>query len=251
MVPNQTLIGSHTVFFEETASTNDSLKLLYSHESLPEGAVVYTNYQITGRGQQGARWESESGKNLLMSVLLLPDFLHADEQLWLNVCICLALRETVEQLLKKATYIKWPNDIYAAHKKVGGILLENVLQGNKIKHTIVGIGLNINQGIFETKKASSLSLLAGKQFDLHEVRKIVCEKLGDYYTLLRQKQWPSLWSLYHKHLYGRGEMAWFVLNDEKIEAQILGLDKQGRLHLLINDEVQSFANKEIVFLSLK
>ncbi len=251
MAPDQTLIGSHTVFFEETTSTNDSLKLLYSSESLPEGAVIHASYQAEGRGQQESRWESEPGKNLLMSVLLIPNFLHADEQLWLNVCICLALRETVEQLSKKAAFIKWPNDIYAGHKKIAGILIENVLQGTKIKHTIVGIGLNVNQTEFHTHKASSLAFLAGKPLVLSEVRDLVCEKLEHFYSLLRQKQWASLWSLYHQFLYGRGEMAYFKLNGETLEAQILGLDKQGRLHLLINDEVRSFANKEIEFLALK
>ncbi|MBC7384174.1 MAG: biotin--[acetyl-CoA-carboxylase] ligase [Bacteroidia bacterium] len=251
LAPDHTLIGSYTVFLTETTSTNDSLKLLFTNESLPDGTVMYTDFQVSGRGQQQTVWESESCKNLLMSVLLLPVFLQADEQLWLNVCICLALRETVEELSGIAAFIKWPNDIYCADKKIAGILIENVLQGNKIKYTIIGLGLNVNQNSFITNKAISLALLCNKQLDVNVVRKTVCKKLSYFYTKLKAKQWSSLWSLYHQYLYGRGNQAYFLWKGEKVEAQILGLDKLGRLHLLIMEEVRSFGNKEIEFLSLK
>ncbi len=250
MALNQTLIGSHTVFLSETSSTNDSLKLLFANEALAEGSVLYTSFQSSGRGQQEANWESESGKNLLMSVLLKPTFLQAEEQLWLNICVSLALKETITEISGCKSFIKWPNDIYAQHHKIAGILIENVLQGSKIKFSIIGIGLNINQVYFKNNKAKSLCQLAEKQFNVNEARKILCKNLDHFYLLLRQKQWPILWDLYHQNLYGKGEMAKFILNGKEVTAQILGLDRLGKLHLLIEDEVKSFANREVTFVDL-
>lgn len=250
MALNQTLIGSYSVFLSDTTSTNDALKLLFAKEALPEGAVMHAAHQTSGRGQQNAVWESEPEKNLLMSVLLKPAFLKADEQLWLNVCVSLAINYTVSELCGKTSFIKWPNDIYLDHHKIAGTLIENVLQGNKIKYSIIGIGLNVNQLDFKTEKAISLSLSTGNSLDLAIVRQTLCANLDHYYSLLKQKQWELLWNLYHQNLYGKGEMAHFIWKGEKITAQILGLDRQGRLHLLINEEVKSFANKEVTFLSL-
>ena len=56
---------------DETSSTNTELKLLQKQNALPEGSVVMTDFQTSGRGQAGNSWYSGRGKNLLLSFLLL------------------------------------------------------------------------------------------------------------------------------------------------------------------------------------
>jgi BirA family biotin operon repressor/biotin-[acetyl-CoA-carboxylase] ligase len=243
-------IGEYSVYLEETTSTNDALKLMFSIENLPEGAVVYTDFQTNGRGQQNNSWESQPAENLLMSVLLQPHFLFADEQVWLNIVISLALRDIAEDFAKTTAYIKWPNDIYIGDKKVAGILIENVLQGNRLRFSIVGVGLNLNQQVFETPKAASLTYFSGAWIDPKVLRLSLNEKITHYYSLLKGKKNSQLWDLYHQHLLGKGKEAQFKLQENLVVATIMGIDKKGRLHLLLEDEIRSFAHKEIEFIQL-
>jgi len=243
-------IGAYSVFLEETSSSNDSLKLLLNAESLPEGAVVYTHFQTKGRGMQGNGWESELAQNLLMSLYLKPQFLFADEQIWLNIMVSLALRDTAQELSSAKVSIKWPNDIFIEDKKVAGILIENVLQGQRIKLCITGIGLNLNQVAFTDLRAASLASFAGRPIDLNEARNILCQHLSRYYALLKAKQHTLLWDGYHEHLLGKGQMALFEEGGLQFEAQVMGIDKRGRLHLLVGDDIKSYAHKEVVFIKL-
>ncbi|TAH02554.1 MAG: biotin--[acetyl-CoA-carboxylase] ligase, partial [Sphingobacteriales bacterium] len=50
-------IGEYSVYLQETNSSNDALKLMFGNDNLPEGAVVYTDFQTNGRGQQNNSWE--------------------------------------------------------------------------------------------------------------------------------------------------------------------------------------------------
>ncbi len=243
-------IGDYSVFLEETNSTNDALKLLFGKEELPEGALVYTHFQSNGRGQENAVWESERGKNLLLSVLLKPHFILADEQIWLNLVVSLALRATVEKLSGLNARIKWPNDIYFEDKKLAGILIENAIQGKRLRYSIIGIGLNLNQEKFVIEKAASLFSLMGNRFEPKLARETFCAQLSHFYALLLGKQHNLLWENYHQYLHGKGQLACFEKDGQEIEAEILGIDKKGRLHLLHNDEIKSFAHKEITFIEL-
>ena len=69
------IIGSKILFFENLPSTNTYAASLLKKDKLPEGTIVYTNYQSAGRGQSGNKWESEDGKNLLFSIILYPSFI--------------------------------------------------------------------------------------------------------------------------------------------------------------------------------
>jgi BirA family biotin operon repressor/biotin-[acetyl-CoA-carboxylase] ligase len=160
------------------------------------------------------------------------------------------MHHTAEELVKGPVSIKWPNDIYVGEKKVGGILLENVLQGNKIRFCIAGFGLNLNQAKFEVEKAASLSYFSGAYIDSKLARLKLCEKLSHYYALLKAKQYALLWDRYHQYLLGKGKDAWFKKGEETFMATIMGIDKKGKLHLLESDEIRSYAHKEVEFLSL-
>lgn len=243
-------IGAYAVYMEDTASTNSAVKQLMERYTLPEGALVYAGWQSAGRGQQQNTWESEPGLNLLCSIYLKPNFLNADEQIWLNLVLSLAVCETINVLSNRTAAIKWPNDIYLDHKKVSGILIENVLQGKRIKYSIAGIGLNVNQMAFGVEKAASLQMLCNKPFDLHAVRQELCMQVEKYYAWLRSKQHSRLWDLYHDRLYGKGVLALFKKDNEPFEATIMGIDKRGKLHLMIDEEICSFAFKEIEFVQL-
>ena len=93
---------------EETSSTNDFAYKLLKKGKIKEGTVILSQFQKQGKGQRGARWESEYGKNILMSIVLSPDILVSD-QFQLNICISLALYDFskkyfIEACLKMTTF---------------------------------------------------------------------------------------------------------------------------------------------------
>ena len=138
------------MFIAETDSTNNLLRRLYLDEN--DLFTIYTDFQTAGRGQQGNGWESEKGKNLLFSTLLREWSIPVSSQFLINQIVSLSLYHTVRAILKEDQQslltIKWPNDLYFQDKKLAGILIENIWQGNQVSHSIAGIGLNVNQTVF-------------------------------------------------------------------------------------------------------
>ena len=121
--------------------------------------MVSVDYQYAGKGQGDHQWHSRPGENLLMSLLLFPAFLSASDQFYLSRVASLALIDTLKTL-KLAPLIKWPNDILVNRRKLAGILIENGITGNKLSHSIIGIGMNLNQTEFPDfpLKATSVAL---------------------------------------------------------------------------------------------
>ena len=103
---------------------------LLRDENLPEGTVVYTNYQSAGRGQPGNSWESEDGKNLLISLLIFPSMIKPVNQFIISMAISLGICDFLNRHIPVCS-IKWPNDIYVNNDKIAGILIENSIMGDE------------------------------------------------------------------------------------------------------------------------
>ena len=229
-------IGQKIIQLKETDSTNSHLLRLIDIEKLSEGAVVITQKQAQGRGQRGTFWKSEPGKNLTLSILLKPTFLKPEEQFSLSKSVSLAVFGFILSLmpdgLSHKTKIKWPNDIYIENKKVAGILIENSVNGNSISHSIVGIGINVNQGVFpaELPNPTSLKLITGKAFMLENCLERLCSYIEKRYSQLRNHS-KEIDSGYLKNLYRFDEFANYNYKGEKLKVKITGVAKNGRLIL--------------------
>ena len=156
------------IHIEETDSTNRWLK--ECHKGV-DPIVTWAEYQTAGKGCGSNSWESERGKNLTFSMLIHPEEIPAKEQFRITEITSVALCETLEKYLDEKVEIKWPNDIYVGDKKICGMLIENQLQGNKIKSCIIGIGLNVNQQQFLSDAPNPVSIyqLTGKENDRKEL----------------------------------------------------------------------------------
>jgi len=238
-------IGNCKVFKETCNSTNNELKLLLQTQQIGHGTVLYTNYQTAGRGQSDNIWSSSLGKNVLMSAYLRPPIIAPDMQAYLNMLISLSVRDAMQQFIKEPVYIKWPNDIIAENHKLGGILVENTIQQNRIKYTIAGIGINVNQTKFNGLKATSLKLLTGKSYYVLAVINCICIHLDKYYIWLIKKQFDKILNEYTHYLYTRGTLQTFEVNNKKIAGKIMGVSNSGKLYVMIEDEIKSYGHKEI------
>ena len=151
-------------------STNRFLKKMSATQSLDNFTVVVTENQLKGKGQRGAKWVSENGKNLTFSTLINHIDIHPRDIYLINIITAIALIETLEKYQLKDLHIKWPNDILSENKKICGILIENSIQSNGKIKSIIGIGLNVNQKSFENlPQASSLCLLKNKTFEKEQL----------------------------------------------------------------------------------
>jgi len=241
-------MGHSLVFMPECHSTNDEASRLIQNSNVLEGTVVITNNQTAGRGQRGNTWISEAGKNLTFSILIKPSFLLMKDQFYLNVAFSLGLFDYLSEALDAEVKIKWPNDILVKGKKICGILIENYVQGHNIQHSIVGIGLNVNQNSHASVYATSMSLETGNDFKLEEVLPNLLVFLETRFLQLRSKNFKKLNDDYLASLYWIGEKHLFEKEDEIFEGEITGIDPFGKLRINVNGTTEYFEVKEIQFL---
>jgi BirA family biotin operon repressor/biotin-[acetyl-CoA-carboxylase] ligase len=215
-------------------STNNYAASLLKLSEVVEGTVVMAHHQTNGRGQRGNSWSSNPGQNLLCSLILRPNFLNPADQFGLNRMVSLALLNYLKHEGIEAV-IKWPNDILVNEQKIAGILIENVIRGNQLEYTIVGIGLNMNQQIFASEwKATSMQLETGLQRDLlAELRDLISFIESSYADL--QFRPEKLATLYLDNLYGF-QVPFFYRDGHVIyKATIEKIGEQGELHLQKED----------------
>ena len=232
-------------------STNDFLKEMSRSQIVENFTVVTAKNQTKGKGQMGAKWETESGKNLIMSILVKEVLKDIDEIFHLNVAVALSVIKALEPLNLPKLSIKWPNDIMAENKKIGGILIENSFKSDNKIESIIGIGLNVNQINFDNlPKASSLSLLKEKEFDINEVLEKLFFQIKKHCSLLLSNQHDFLWNEYHKNLFKLNTPIAFSDNENnQFMGIIQGVNYEGRLEVLLNDDsIKTFGVKEIQML---
>src|SRR3970282_291011 len=141
-------------------STNEFLKGLSNGQLLENFTVVTAENQTKGKGQMGSVWDSEVGKNLTMSVFIKDSLSDVNQIFKLNVGVVLAVVQALETFNIPNLMVKWPNDIMSYNFKIGGILIENSIKSDGTVHSIVGLGINVNQVNFENlPKASSLAVI--------------------------------------------------------------------------------------------
>ena len=116
-------------------------------EGAPEGMVYLADEQTAGRGRGAHSWHSARGAGLYVSVLLRPRVAPADI-LWLSLAAGLAVREAVRQVTSLEADIRWPNDLLFGKKKFCGILTELNAEVTRVRHAVVGIGINVHQESF-------------------------------------------------------------------------------------------------------
>lgn len=165
------------IWKESTDSTNEDVKR-HIHD-IDNLSVLAAEIQNAGRGQRGNVWFSGEGANLTFSIFLKPE-LKAAKQFRISQITALSIVKFLEKHDIKAS-VKWPNDIYVQNRKICGILIENTLRGDSIIHSIIGIGLNVNQESFpqEIPNPTSMLMETGKTFDLKML-------LEDYIRSFRQ-----------------------------------------------------------------
>ncbi len=226
------IIKRKYIYCENLPSTNSYAAQLLKNEVVREGTIVYTNFQTAGRGQVGNSWESEEGKNLLISLILFPSTISPAEQFIISKAVSLGICDFLLEFTTDVS-IKWPNDIYINNDKIAGILIESAISRNEIESMIVGIGLNINQRIFKSDVPNpvSLNMINGVEYDLEESLKNLASCLDTRYKQLLKEGRAGIDSEYNEKLYRKGQWCNYSSSGRLFEGKIVSVDSDGRLQV--------------------
>lgn len=231
--------------YEIIDSTNlEAARLLASGNAF-HGLTIFAHHQTHGRGQLGRNWHAEPGKHLAMSMILQPSNTSVSELQLISMKVSLAIAKAIQTLDHTIRLkIKWPNDIYGEDKKLAGILIENSLQSGRIQHSIIGIGMNVNEAYFSSDipNAISLRMLTGMEYDLLLLCKIIMNSALEIFQDPGQ-DWKEE---YDRFIFRRNEVSTFNIEGEIKKAIVEGVDMEGKIMLLDEQgESKSYFSHEI------
>ncbi len=208
--------------------------------------VVTADYQDSGRGQGNHSWHSNPKENLLMSLLAFPAFLSASDQFHLSRLASLALCDTLKGL-NLIPDIKWPNDILVKNRKIAGILIENGIRGKNLSHTIIGIGLNLNQDSFPgfPVPATSVVMEGLAPLGLSGAADLLIHALEQRYEQLESGFAGILEREYLGHLFGLDRPGAFISEGVKFTGVIRGVSDFGELQVEQEGRIKNYAFHQI------
>ena len=253
-VNNTFFTGKFLLHLPSVDSTNNFAKNHIANNSPIDGTVIFADEQFAGRGQSGNKWQTEAHKNLTFSIIYQTSFLPATAQFLLNKAISLGVWAMLDAYFrleknKPIVEVKWPNDIFVNNKKIAGILIENTIAGMNLKHSVIGIGLNVNQCVFaDGVNATSMQLVLEKSLDRNKILNDILQHIEKYYLLLKQQRNEVLDKEYLANLYQKEKWTFYKKGEEIFEGKIIGIDQFGKLILETMTGKESFAFKEIQFL---
>lgn len=141
-----TMFASDLHIFSTIGSTNTHA-MQKGASGAPSGAVYIAEEQTAGRGRSDHGWHSEPFAGLYVSILLRPQIKPADA-LWLSLAAGLAAQRAVRNVTALIADIRWPNDLLLGNRKFGGILTEMNAEATRVRHVVIGIGMNVNHTRF-------------------------------------------------------------------------------------------------------
>lgn len=198
----------------------------------------------------GNKWESEEGKNLLISIVLFPSMINPADQFLISMTVSLGICDFLKRYIPVCA-IKWPNDIYVNGDKIAGILIENSIMGDKIENTIAGIGLNINQVKFISSAPNpvSLSLLTGSSYDLATCLNQLTSDLDKRYKQLISEHFAEIKHEYVSRLYRLNELSKYRDRSGIFTGRIITVTDNGRLQIEREPgNISEYSSKEVDFI---
>ncbi len=231
-------IGKEIVVYDEVESTN-SIGYELLKQGYPSGTVVIADRQTKGKGRLGRKWISPQGKNLYISFAVKPQIPPKYATL-ITLTSVVACTTALRRYTEIPVLIKWPNDMLVGHKKVGGILTEMKIEGEKIKAAVIGIGININmteEDIPDEIKeiATSLRIYKDEEFSRIMLAAEIIKEFDKWYQLLEKKNRKAIIDRWMELSGTIGKQVKIVLTDREIIALAEAIDEEGRLIVKLED----------------
>ncbi|OGU75887.1 MAG: biotin--[acetyl-CoA-carboxylase] ligase [Ignavibacteria bacterium RBG_16_34_14] len=239
------VIGRNFIYSEEVSSTNSIL--LDKAIGNVHGTTLLAEKQIKGHGRKDRVWYSMKGMNLTFSVLLTNKKYFTRQFNFINFAAGLAIALSIENLFQLKTELKWPNDVLINGKKVSGILIESSSKGEKLERVVVGIGLNINQTIFQGSFNIPPTSLKNETEQTIEREKLLAELLNVFEETLENVVTNPKWILkeWKQRCRMIGEKI-SVTEDDKVKYGIFDdIDENGFLLLRTNKKTEKIYSGDV------
>jgi len=240
-------LGKYFEHLRKVDSTNSYLKKI-PVEQLNHGMVVLADTQEKGRGQHQKEWVTKPGENLTFTFALKPD--RAEGLTLLTLSCALAVANVLQKYSDKSFLLKWPNDIYVDRKKIAGVLTECSFLGPNPEKVLIGIGVNVNQEVFnanDVEQVASLNQITGKKFEREELLANILVRIEDLYQswLIRDN---NVHREISRALIGFGDWIRLSVDNEVVEGRykFLGVNEKGEL-LVLNEklELNTYSHEQI------
>jgi BirA family transcriptional regulator, biotin operon repressor / biotin---[acetyl-CoA-carboxylase] ligase len=226
----ETPIGHPYIILPTIDSTNNYAMRQIQAGLATHGATWFALEQTAGKGQRGKSWLTTPNQNIMLSSVVVPGLLPS-RQFWLSATVALACYDFYKKYAGDETAIKWPNDVYWRDRKAGGILIENVFRGTDWLYAVVGIGINVNQVVFDPSLPNPVSLkqITGKDFNAAEMGKELCQALEHRYRQLQTGGTETIMQEYQQVLYKIHQPVTLKKGAVLFETTITGVSDSGRL----------------------
>ncbi|MBI2653321.1 biotin--[acetyl-CoA-carboxylase] ligase [Candidatus Woesearchaeota archaeon] len=229
--------------FKSLTSTQDKAKEFSGNGMF--NAVVISDKQTKGRGRFKRKWHSGKG-GLWMSILLKPDDIQNLQ--YLTFIAAISVAESIKEIAKLNTNIKWPNDVHYKGKKLCGILTEGVF--GKENFVVVGIGLNVNQKDFSDDIkdiATSLRIIKNKNYDTKLLMQGIVDVFFNlYYNHYNKNKFNNILKIWRKYCDTIGKNVVVITKTEKLKGKAIGVDEDCNLLLkLKNNKITKITEGDI------
>jgi BirA family transcriptional regulator, biotin operon repressor / biotin---[acetyl-CoA-carboxylase] ligase len=228
------VVGRDIRVFQETTSTNDVVEKM-ARDGVTEGIVVFAEKQTRGRGRLGRSWHSPRGLGLYVSILLRPQ--SAPPSITrLTIAAAASLARAIELVTGLKPEIKWPNDLLLGGRKVAGILTEMSAEMDRVRHAIVGMGVDVNHESgdfpFELRHvATSLRIESGRSIARGELALMMLRELDRDYERTRSNRFEELADEWEARCTTIGRMVTIQLGSRQLRGRAESLDADGALLL--------------------
>jgi len=237
------------IYLKTIHSTND-YAISLSNSDPKQNSCIYTYNQSAGRGQIGRKWYGGQDNNLSSTYSWQLPPVAVGEQFDINTAFSLAILEFARAHLDtdQIVSIKWPNDIYVGDRKLAGILIQNILKGNRISSCHMGVGLNVNEQDFpkDLPNPISLSLLSGKTFDLIALQFALTQEVSTQLSKLESNR-AAQREDYLKALFRKDSVAVYEVDGAKVSGIIRGVNELGKLKLELENGERDFGFREVAY----
>ncbi|MGI6368115.1 MAG: biotin--[acetyl-CoA-carboxylase] ligase [Anaerolineae bacterium] len=239
-------LGRAVEYYTAIDSTNRRA-LEWAAEGAPDGALVIAEEQTAGRGRLGRRWHAPACSALLFSLVLRPDMEPTQAQRLTMIC-SLGVLEAIEQVAGLQAQVKWPNDVVIDGRKAGGILTELAFQGHALRHSVVGIGLNVNLDVSVLPDvlvpAASLMSAAGGPISREDLLSLTLAAIERRYLQMAQgwsphAEWREHLATLGTHVRAGtpGDVLEGLAVDVDADGALLVLDDRGEQHRVLAGDV--------------
>ena len=218
-------------YIQSLSSTNTVIYEMLMNNEINIKDVLIAEQQTDGRGRRGDKWFSSKNKSLTFSFIINSEELSINK---LSLLVGISIITGIQKAVNIRFKLKWPNDIMYKNKKLGGVLIEK-----KKSYYIIGIGLNVNDFIFDPSiknRACSIHTITNNKIS----RELIMAEIFNSYEEMANKdlsQVIKIWESFCNHM---NTIVKFHHSNKIVSAEFSGLNKQGNAIMNINDNKKIF-----------